>query len=171
MAKQSIPPSTERVQARIRPQDRPQKLVTQNRKARHEYFITETVEAGLQLHGTEVKSLRAGKCNLQDSYALFEGKLSPELYVMGMHISPYEQGNIFNHEPTRKRKLLLKRSQLTKLYNRVQEKGATLVPVSVYFSGPFAKVEIGVAKGKKQYDKRADLKAREADRRLRRGED
>jgi SsrA-binding protein len=167
MAQKTAPPSTERV----RPQDRPQKLVTQNRKARHEYFITETVEAGLQLHGTEVKSLRAGKCNLQDSYALFEGKLHPELYVMGMHISPYEQGNIFNHEPTRKRKLLLKRSQLTKLYSRVQEKGATLVPVSVYFSGPFAKVELGIAKGKKQYDKRADLKARDADRRLRRGED
>jgi SsrA-binding protein len=156
----------------VRPQERPQRLVASNRKARHEYFITESYEAGIELRGTEVKSLRAGKCNLQDSYALFEGRSKhdphPELYVLGMHVSPYEQGNIFNHEPTRKRKLLLKRSQLTKLLHRTQEKGYTLVPLSVYFSGPYAKIELGVAKGKKQYDKRADMKERDAERSLRR---
>jgi SsrA-binding protein len=152
-----------------RPQDRPQKLVTSNRKARHEYHITDTLEVGIVLQGTEVKSLREGKCNLQDSYALFEGKLHPELFALGVHISPYEQGNIFNHQPTRKRKLLLKRNQLTKLYHRVQEKGVTLVPLSIYFSGPFAKVELGIAKGKKQYDKRADMKERDIKRSLQRG--
>jgi SsrA-binding protein len=154
-----------------RPQERPRKLVSQNRKARFEYFITDTIEAGIALQGTEVKALREGKCNLQDSYALFEGKFTPELFVLGMHISPYEQGNIFNHQPTRKRKLLMKRQQLDKLHSRSQEKGYTLVPLSVYFSGPYAKVEIGIAKGKKQHDKRADIKDRDVKRSLRREQD
>jgi SsrA-binding protein len=151
--------------------NRPVKNVAQNRKARHDYFITDTIEAGIALVGTEVKSLRAGKCNLQDSYAQFEAKRGekPELYALGMHISHYEQGNINNHKPNRPRKLLLKRSQLQKLYGRVQEKGATLVPLAVYFSGPFAKVELGVAKGKAKYDKRQSIKERDAARSLRRG--
>ncbi|MBL7993678.1 MAG: SsrA-binding protein SmpB [Candidatus Kapabacteria bacterium] len=153
--------------------NRPIKNVAQNRKARHDYFITDTIEAGIMLQGTEVKSLRAGKCNLQDSYAMFEGKkdASPELFALGIHISPYEQGNINNHPPVRPRKLLLKRNQLQKLYSRVQEKGATLVPLAVYFSGPYAKVEIGIAKGKAKYDKRESIKQRDVERSMRRGGD
>ncbi|TAE27863.1 MAG: SsrA-binding protein SmpB [Candidatus Kapaibacterium sp.] len=148
---------------------RPQKSVAQNRKARHDYFITETLEVGIMLQGTEVKSLRAGKCNLQDSFAMFEGKLQPELFAHGIHISHYEQGNLFNHVPVRPRKLLLKRTQIQKLYSRVQEKGYTLVPLSVYFSGPYAKVELGISKGKAKYDKRESIKERDAQRSLRRG--
>lgn len=151
--------------------NRPQKLIAQNRKARHEYHIVDSIEAGIVLQGTEVKALRAGRCNLQDSFALFEGKLEPQLYVMSLHISQYDQGNMNNHEPTRKRKLLLHRSQLQKLYHRTLEKGMTLVPLSVYFSGSVAKIELGIAKGKKQYDKRADIKEREIQRSLRRGVD
>jgi SsrA-binding protein len=148
---------------------RPHKTVAQNRKARHDYFITDSIEVGIVLHGTEVKSLRAGKCNLQDSFAMFEGKLSPELFAQGMHISHYEQGNINNHEPVRPRKLLLKRNQLEKLYSRTQDKGLTLVPLSVYFSGPYAKVELGIAKGKAKYDKREAMKERDVKRSLQRG--
>ncbi len=160
---------TKAVRSQQDSKERPQKLVTQNRKARYEYHIVDSFEVGISLQGTEVKALRAGKCNLQDSFAMFEGKLNPELYVLGMHISPYEQGNIFNHEPTRKRKLLLKRQQLDKLYQRSLEKGYTLVPLSIYFSGAFAKLELGLAKGKKQYDKRADIKERDIKRNLQRG--
>lgn len=167
MAKQSAAPTQHNPAAERAA--RPHKSVAQNRKARHDYFITETLEVGIVLQGTEVKSLRAGKCNLQDSFAMFEGKISPELYAYGIHISHYEQGNIFNHVPVRPRKLLLKRTQLQKLYTRVQEKGYTLVPLSVYFSGPYAKVELGVSKGKAKYDKRESMKERDAKRALQRG--
>jgi SsrA-binding protein len=148
---------------------RPQKTVAQNRKARHDYFITDSIEAGIMLQGTEVKSLRAGKCQLQDSYAMFEGKFSPELFAQGIHISPYEQGNLNNHVPVRPRKLLLKRNQLQKLYTRVQDKGFSLVPLSIYFSGPYAKVELGIAKGKAKHDKREAMKERDTKRALQRG--
>lgn len=148
---------------------RPQKTVAQNRKARHDYFITDSIEAGIMLQGTEVKSLRAGKCNLQDSYAMFEGKITPELFAQGIHISHYEQGNLNNHVPVRPRKLLLKRNQLQKLYSRVQDKGLTLVPLAVYFSGPYAKVELGIAKGKAKHDKREAMKERDVKRSLQRG--
>jgi SsrA-binding protein len=169
MAKQSQKQAQSGINSAQERAARPHKNVAQNRKARHDYFITESIEAGIVLHGTEVKSLRAGKCNLQDSFAMFEGKISPELYAYGIHISPYEQGNIFNHVPVRPRKLLLKRTQLQKLYSRVQEKGYTLVPLSVYFSGPYAKVELGLSKGKAKYDKRESMKERDAKRSLQRG--
>ncbi len=148
--------------------DRETKLVTSNRKARHDYSIVESFEAGIALVGTEVKSLRAGKCNLQDSYATFEGpKDTPELWLIGAHINPYEHGTSSNHDPRRKRKLLLKRRELGRLKRKVEEKGLTIVPLSVYFSGPYAKVELGLVRGKRQYDKRQTLKKREEDRRLR----
>jgi SsrA-binding protein len=169
MAKQQAPQPKRETPALPDYKTRPTKTVAQNRKARHDYFITDSIEVGIVLQGTEVKSLRAGKCNLQDSYAMFEGKIAPELFAQGMHISHYEQGNINNHPPVRPRKLLLKRQQLRKLYSRVQEKGVTLVPLAVYFSGPYAKVELGIAKGKAKYDKREASKQRDVERSLRRG--
>lgn len=154
------------------PQERPVKTITQNRKARHDYHIVDTIEAGIALVGTEVKALREGRCNLQDSHAFFQqGNNLPELWVSGMHISPYSHGNRENHEPTRLRKLLLHKSQLVKLFHRVQEKGITIVPLSLYFLGPYVKVELGLAQGKKKYDKRQDIKERDIKRRLQRGED
>ena len=154
-------------------QERAVRIIAQNRKARHDYHITDTVEAGIALVGTEVKSLREGKCNLQDSFAFFQstGGPVPELWVSGMHISPYSHGNIQNHEPTRLRKLLLHKHQLVKLEHRVKEKGVTLIPLSLYFSGPYVKVEIGLAQGKRKYDKRQDIKEREIKRSLQRGGD
>lgn|SRR3989338_1478917 len=141
--------------------EQPQRVIITNRKARHEYHILDTLEAGIVLKGTEVKSLRNGNANLQDSYALVK---NAELWLIGMHISPYEQGNINNHDPVRTRKLLLQRKEIRKLLSRVQEKGLTLVPLSVYFKGPYAKVELAVAQGKKSYDKREAIKQREAKR-------
>lgn len=158
--------------AQTTPQERKIIPVTQNRKARHDYHIIDTVEAGIALVGTEVKSLREGKCNLQDSFASFvPGTHHPELWVSGMHISPYSHGNIQNHNPTRTRKLLLHRHQLAKLHHRVQEKGVTLVPLAIYFSGPYVKVELGLAQGKRKYDKRQDIKERDIRRSMQRGED
>lgn len=151
--------------------ERAQKMIAQNRKARFDYHIVESMEAGIMLTGTEVKSIRKGKCNLQDSYAMFEGKTNPELFVLGMHISPFEQGNIFNHVPLRKRKLLLKKTQLEKLRKRTEEKGYALVPLAVYLSGSYVKIELGIAKGKKQFDKRATMKERDVSRAMRRGDD
>jgi SsrA-binding protein len=139
----------------------PQRITISNRKARHEYFILEVLEAGIVLTGTEVKSLRKGNANLQDSYAELR---SGEVWLEGMHISPYEQGNINNHEPRRKRKLLLQRKQIRKLIGGMKEKGLTLIPLSVYFKGPFAKVELALARGKKSYDKRDAIAKRDADR-------
>jgi SsrA-binding protein len=139
----------------------PQRISISNRKARHEYFILEALEAGIVLTGTEVKSLRKGNANLQDSYAELR---SGEVWLEGMHISPYEQGNINNHDPRRKRKLLLQRKQIRKLIGGMKEKGLTLIPLSVYFKGPFAKVELALARGKKSYDKRDAIAKRDADR-------
>jgi SsrA-binding protein len=137
------------------------KLIAQNKKAFHDYFIEETLEAGIALTGTEVKSLRAGRVNLRDSYAAVE---NGELFLVGAHISPYEQGNIFNHDPLRPRKLLVHGRELRRLYGKVQVAGYTLVPTKMYFKDGRAKVEIGLAKGKAMYDKRQTLAKREAER-------
>jgi len=138
-------------------------VVANNRKAYHDFFIDETYEAGLVLMGTEVKSLREGRVQLRDSYAeMKEG----ELYLVGVHISPYMQGNIWNHDPLRRRKLLLHRKELNRLAGKVKERGYALVPTKIYFKNGLAKVEIGLARGKKQYDKRADLAKRDAQRAL-----
>ncbi|MDR0948680.1 MAG: SsrA-binding protein SmpB [Lachnospiraceae bacterium] len=128
-----------------------QKLVANNKKAYHDYFIDETYEAGISLHGTEVKSLRMGHCSIKESFLRIESR---EVFVYGMHISPYEKGNIFNKDPLRVRKLLLHKSEILKLSNKVTLKGVTLVPLKVYFKDGKAKVEIGLARGKKLYDKR-----------------
>ena len=143
--------------------DRDTRLVASNRKAYHDYFIDETIEAGLVLLGTEVKSLRAGRANLRDSYV---EPRAGELYLIGAHISPYEQGNIANHEPLRPRKLLVHKEELGRLLAKVAEKGYTLVPTRLYFSGPHAKIEVALARGKRQYDKRAAIKERESKRDL-----
>ena len=137
------------------------RVVVSNRKARHEYEILETLEAGIALKGTEVKSLRGGNANLQDGYAVIK---QGEVWLLGMHISPYEQGNINNHEPKRDRRLLLQKKQIRKLFGRVSEKGLTLVPLSVYFKGPYAKIELALARGKKTYDKRDAIARRDAQR-------
>lgn len=137
------------------------RVVASNRKARHEYEVLETLEAGLVLTGTEVKSLRGRNANLLDAYALLKGG---EVWLLGMHISPYSHGNISNHDPIRTRKLLLQRRQILKLKGRVAEKGLALIPLSVYFKGPFAKVELAIARGKKSFDKRETIKRRDAQR-------
>ena len=134
------------------------KTVTENRKARHEYHILETYEAGLALTGTEVKSLRAGKANLKDSYAVVK---DDEVFLREMHISHYDHGNRFNHEPLRPRKLLLHKREIRKLYGKTREKGLALVPLRLYFKNGMVKVEIGVGKGKKMHDRREDIKQRE----------
>ncbi len=137
------------------------RVTISNRKARHDYHILQTMEAGIALKGTEVKSLRKGNANLQDSYAeVTKG----EVWLEGMHISPYEQGNINNHEPRRKRKLLLQKKQIRKLIGGLKEKGLTLVPLSIYFKGAYAKVELALARGKKSFDKREAIAKRDADR-------
>lgn len=137
------------------------KIVAENRKARHDYHIHETYEAGIALTGTEVKSLRAGRANLKDSYAHVE---NGELMISQMHISPYDQGNIFNHEPMRKRKLLMHKREILKLFGQTREKGYSLVPLKLYFTRGKAKVQIALASGKKNYDKRQDIAARDAKR-------
>ncbi len=139
----------------------PTKIIAQNKKAWHDYFVDEKYEAGIALYGTEVKSIRAGGVNLKDSYCSFEGG---EMFAVGIHISPYEQGNIFNREPLRDRKLLMHRREIMKLQGLVQQKGFTLVPLSLYFSGSHVKVEIGLCRGKKLYDKRESDAKRQADR-------
>lgn len=130
------------------------KLIANNKKAYHDYFIEQKYETGIALHGTEVKSLRMGKCSIKESFVRIE---NGEVYIYGMHISPYEKGNIFNKDPLRTRKLLMHRGEISKLNGRISEKGYTLVPLQVYFRGSLAKVEIGLAKGKKLYDKRQDI--------------
>ncbi len=137
------------------------KIIVQNRKAWHDYFVDEKYEAGIALHGTEVKSIRNGGVNLKDSYCSFEGG---EMFAIGVHISPYEQGNIFNREPLRDKKLLMHRREIMKLQGLVQQKGYTLIPLSLYFSGSHVKMEIGLCRGKKLYDKRESDAKREADR-------
>ncbi len=142
-----------------------EQLVTTNRKARHDYTILDTYEAGLVLKGTEVKSLRQGKANLTDGYAMLK---HGEMWLLGMHISPYEQGSYSNVDPVRSRKLLLHKNEIRKLVGKLQQKGLTLVPLKVYFKNNVAKVLIGVAQGKKSYDKRAAIAEREVKRDLRR---
>jgi SsrA-binding protein len=137
------------------------KVVSENRKARHDYHIHEVYEAGIALTGTEVKSLRAGKANMKDSYARVD---NGELILHNMHISPYEQGNRFNHEPLRARKLLMHRYEINKLVSKTREKGYTLVPLKLYFSRGKAKLELGLASGKHTYDKRQDMAERDAKR-------
>jgi len=137
------------------------KVVAENRRARHDYFIDETFEAGLALTGTEVKSLRAGRANLRDSYAGIEKN---EVFLYNMHISPYEMGNRFNHDPLRTRKLLMHRSEIRRLTSRTREKGFTLIPLRIYFKRGKAKVELALARGKKLYDKRAQIAERDARR-------
>lgn len=139
------------------------KIVSENRKARHDYHIHETYEAGLVLTGTEVKSLRAGRANLKDSYARVDGG---ELMLHNMHISPYDQGNRFNHEPLRTRKLLMHRAEINKLIGKTKEKGYTLVPLKLYFTRGRAKLELGLATGKHTYDKRQDIAERDAKREM-----
>ena len=143
------------------PREQGEKPVAVNRKARHDFFIDETLEAGLALVGTEVKSLREGRVTLRDSYAEMKGD---ELYLVGVHIPIYAEGGIWNHEPLRPRKLLLHRRELDRLAVKVKERGYTLVPTKLYFKDGRAKVEIGLARGKKQYDKRQDMARRDAQR-------
>lgn len=132
----------------------PQKLIANNKKAYHEYFIDETYEAGIALHGTEVKSMRMGKCSIKESFIRIE---NGEVFVYGMHVSPYEKGNIFNKDPLRVKKLLMHKYEINKLAGKVAEKGYTLVPLQVYFKNGRVKTQIGLARGKKLYDKRESI--------------
>lgn len=141
------------------------KSIVVNRRARHDYFILDKIEAGIALRGTEVKSIRNGKVNLGDAYAQIE---DGEAWLLQMHVSPYEQGNRFNHDPLRKRKLLLHRRQILKLKQATQEKGLTLIPLSLYFKGSHLKVELGLAKGKRHHDRREDVARRDAEREIQR---
>ena len=141
------------------------KIVAQNRKARHDYFVEESLEAGLALHGTEVKSLRQGKCNLKDCFALVK---DGEVFVHGMHISPYEQGNIYNVDPLRPKKLLLHKAEIRRLREQVMHQGYALVPLEVYLKDGRMKLQLGVCKGKKNYDKRDDMARRDAQREIER---
>ncbi len=137
------------------------KLIANNKKAFHDYFIEDKYEAGIALFGTEIKSLRMGKCSVKESYIRIE---NGEVYIVGMHISPYEKGNIFNKDPLRTRKLLLHKQEIRKLNGKLTEQGYTVVPLQVYLKGSLVKVEIGLAKGKKLYDKRQDIARKDARR-------
>ncbi len=141
------------------------KIVTQNKKAFHDYFIEETMEAGISLVGTEVKSLRDGKANLKDSYVIIKGA---EAFLLNCHISPYTHGNIMNHDPLRTRKLLLHKKEIMRLQGKAAQKGYSLIPLKLYFKDSRVKVEIGLAKGKKQYEKRESIKKKEAEREIER---
>ena len=145
--------------------DPSERSIVTNRKAFHEYFILDRIEAGIALRGTEVKSLRQGGANLQDGYATIR---NGEVWLIGMHISPFEKGNINNHDPKRDRKLLLHKREIRKLLGTMNEKGLTIVPLKVYFKKNIVKVELGVAKGKKSYDKREAIARREIERHLQR---
>ena len=137
------------------------KLIANNKKARHDYFLEETFEAGVELHGTEVKSLRQGNCSIKEAFVHIE---NGEVIIYGMHISPYEKGNIFNKDPMRPKRLLMHKKEISRLLGKVKEKGYTLVPVQVYFKGSLVKVEIALACGKKLYDKRQDIAKKDARR-------
>lgn len=139
------------------------KVIAKNPTARHNYTIEDTIETGIVLTGTEIKSIRKGKVNLKDSYA---GIKNGELYIYNLHISPYEFGNIYNKDPLRDRKLLITRAQINKLFGMIKQKGYSLVPISLYFKGNFVKVELGIGKGKKLYDKRRDIAKKDAERRM-----
>jgi SsrA-binding protein len=149
----------------IMAKNEPQKLVANNKKAYHDYFIEEKYECGIALHGTEVKSLRMGKCSIKEAFIRIE---NGEVFIYGMHVSPYEKGNIFNKDPLRVRKLLMHKQEINKLLGKIKEKGYTLVPLQVYFSNGKAKVEIGLARGKKLYDKRDDIAKKDARREVER---
>ena len=141
------------------------KLIAKNPIARHNYFIEDTLEAGIVLSGTEIKSIRAGKVNLKDSYASLK---NGEVYIYNMHISPYEQGNIFNKDPIRERKLLLNKREINKLIGFIKQKGYSLIPISMYFKNSFVKIELGIGKGKKLYHKREDLAKKDAELEMKR---
>lgn len=142
------------------------KLIAKNPTAKHNYTIIDTLEAGIVLTGTEIKSIRKGKVNLKDSYASIN---NGECYIHGMHISPYENGNIFNKDPLRDRKLLLTRREINKLVGSIKQQGLTIIPISLYFKGSFVKVELGVCRGKKLFDKREDLKKKDAEMKIKQG--
>lgn len=137
------------------------RLIANNKKARHDYFLEETFEAGVALHGTEVKSLRQGNCSIKEAFVHIE---NGEIIIYGMHISPYEKGNIFNKDPMRPKRLLMHKKEIARLLGKIKEKGYTLVPVQVYFKGSLVKVEIALARGKKLYDKRQDIAKKDARR-------
>ena len=139
------------------------KLIAKNPTAYHNYEIIDKIESGIVLYGTEIKSIRNGKVNLKDSYAIIK---NGEVYVYGMHISPYEHGNIFNRDPLRNKKLLLNRKEINKLIGMTQQKGYSLVPIKIYFKGNLVKLELGIGKGKKLYDKRQDLAKKDAQRQI-----
>ena len=138
-----------------------QKLIANNKKAYHDFFIDETYECGIALHGTEVKSMRMGKCSIKEAFVRIE---DGEVFVYGMHVSPYEKGNIFNKDPLRVKKLMLHKAEINKLIGKTKEKGMAIVPLKVYFKGSLVKVEIGLAKGKKLYDKRQDIAKKDQQR-------
>ena len=139
------------------------KIIANNPTARHNYTIEDTIEAGIVLTGTEIKSNRNGKVNMKDTYANIK---NGEVFIYGMHISPYEHGNIYNKDPLRTRKLLLTRREINKLYGLIKQKGYSLIPISLYFSGNFLKIELGVGKGKKLYDKREEIAKKDSQRRI-----
>ena len=141
------------------------KIIAKNQTARHNYTINETFEAGIVLTGTEIKSIRNGNVNIKDTYVMIK---DGEAYIYGMHISPYEQGNIFNKDPLRDRKLLLHKREIFKLFGMIKQKGVSLIPLSLYFNGSKVKLEIGIGKGKKLYDKREDIAKRDADMKIKR---
>ena len=144
------------------------KIISKNPTARHNYTIDDTIETGIVLSGTEIKSIRNGKVNLKDSYAAIK---NGELYIYNLHISPYEFGNIYNKDPLRDRKLLVNKREINKLIGLIKQKGYSLVPISMYFKGNFVKIELGIGKGKKLYDKRRDIAKKEAEMRMRRIKD
>ena len=141
------------------------KLIANNKKAYHDYFIDEKYETGIELYGTEVKSIRMGKCSVKEAFVRIQ---NGEVYIYGMHVNPYEKGNIFNKDPLRPRKLLMHKAEINKLAGKIAEKGFTLVPLQVYFKGSLVKVEIGLARGKKLYDRRADIAKKDQRRELER---
>lgn len=141
------------------------KLIANNKKAYHDYFIDEKYEAGIELHGTEVKSMRMGKCSIKEAFVKIE---KGEIFIYGMHVSPYEKGNLFNKDPLRVKRLLLHKAEIRKLAGKIAEKGFTLVPLQVYFKDGRAKVEIGLARGKKLYDKRQDIAKKDQKREVER---
>ena len=138
--------------------EKSRKLIANNKKARHDYFVEETYEAGIALHGTEVKSLRLGKCSIKESFIKIE---KGEVFIYNMHISPYEKGNIFNKDPLRVKKLLLHKYEINKISGKIQQQGYTLVPLNVYLSGSLVKIDVGLCRGKKLYDKRQDIAKRD----------
>ena len=139
------------------------KLIAENRKARHDYFVEDTYEAGIVLVGCEVKSIRQGQVNLRDSFAIIK---NGEVFAVGMHVAPYQMGSYFNHDPRRNRKLLLNKAEIRKLKAKVEQKGYTLVPLKIYFKDALVKVELGLCKGKEAHDKRESIKRREEDRKI-----